>query len=978
MNNYRSILLSCAIVLAITSSFASGPKVMQRKSLPLDGVPNVVMKTPENSLYLPDRIIVKLTPNITPAKSANMFGIASLDNFIQKYSIQSVQRMFPDNLIDKQGRTIDLSNFYVVKYTSPSEAFKVAEEMSQRPEVQYAEPWFIYKLDDATACPVNDTYRSSQWNLTKILADNAWCVSSGDTTVVIGIIDSGVQWNHPDLQANIWINPGEWGPDGLGGYKQSNGKDDDGNGFIDDWHGWDFSGADYLNPVADNNPIPASSDAGHGTHVAGIASAVTNNSIGVAGIGYKCKILPVKVSPDNDPTHPNFGYQGIVYAAMMGAKVINCSWAGSGAAQFEQEMIDTVTAHGALVVAAAGNYASSGNPVTYPASYRGVISVAATDNYDAISSYSEYNEFVDVSSPGDNIYSTYYSNTYAYGSGTSMATPLVSGLAALVASRFPYYTGLQVGEQVRVTSDNIDALNPSYNNLIGKGRINAYNALMMSSPSLRMTSMNINDSIGGNNNKLLEANENATMITRFTNYLQPTSSSAMITLSTSDTNIQIINGSFPIGVLGTNGTADNSSAPFVLHVNAYPPPGHVVMFKLSMTDGSYTDSQLFSILISPTFATHNINNVEVTLTNKGRVGFLDLSQSYGSGFVYAGGNQLYEGGLIIGYSSTKLVDVVRNGLCNGCQDDDFSSTQVYNLITPGSISSQDGSTMFTDVSALSTNKIGLQINMYSYAFNSATDSNFVILRYDITNISGATITNLFAGLFFDWDILGIQSDYWNYNRTTFDQLQNVGFAWNEGTPNTAYCGARAFEGLTSYRGLVNDVSLSVTRVAKWSWISGGVVTTDSVQDIHFTISSGPFTIANGSVKRLGFALIGGKNLTEFQESADAALVKWNYIKKLVNVSDETTNLPTMYSLKQNYPNPFNPTTTIVYELPKASRVSLKIYDVLGREVSALVDGEQLAGKYSVPVDAARLSSGVYYYRLNAGEFSNVKKLLLVR
>jgi subtilisin family serine protease len=978
MNINRIIFLVSAIVLVSSFCFASAPNRGQQKSLPLDGISNVVMKSQENSSYLPDRVIVKLNSGSVSMKSANRFGIVSLDNYIQRYSVQSVERLFPGNFIDSKGRSVDMSNFYVIRYTSPIDAFKVAEEISKQAEVQYAEPWFIYKLDDVTACSVNDTYRSSQWVLNKILADSAWCISTGDTTVVIGIVDSGVQWSHPDLQANIFINSGEYGDDGLGGYKQNNGLDDDGNGMIDDYHGWDFGGANYLNPIADNNPTPTNTviTAGHGTHVAGIASAVTNNSTGVAGIGYKCKLLPVKVISDDDPNqYIIFGFEGILYSAMMGARVINLSWSGSGASQFEQEIIDTVTAHGALVVAAAGNYASAGNPVQYPASYRGVLSVAATTTTDTKSSYSEYNEFVDVSAPGDNIYSTYYSNSYAYMSGTSMATPLVAGLAALVASQFPSYTGLQIGEQLRVSSDNIDALNPSYVNLMGRGRINAYNALTFVSPSLRMVSNIISDSIGGNNNKILEANEDATITATFVNYLQPTTSSAMVTLSTSDTNIQITNGSFPIGAVGTNASVSNSSSPFQFHVNSNPPQGHVVSFILTMSDGSYSDIQRFSVIINLPFATHNVNNIEVSLTNRSRIGFLDISNTYGSGFVYSGGNQLYEGGLIIGYSSTKLVDVVRSG---SSQDSDFISPQIYDLITPGIISAQDGSAMFTDAAAPVTNKIGLQVNMYSYAFASPADSNYVILRYDIKNTSGAAISNLYTGLFFDWDILGNQVDSWNYNRTTFDPNQNLGYAWNEGTPNTVYCGARAFEGSVGYRGLVNDANLITTREAKWSWLSGGTIYTDSLNDIHFTISSGPFNIADGATKMIGFALLGGKNLIEFQESADAALVKWTYIKNAVGVSDYRNNHPTVYSLKQNYPNPFNPTTTIVYDLPKVSNVSLKIYDMLGQEVMTLVNGEQQTGRYSVPIDASRLSSGVYYYRLNTGDFSDVKKLMLIR
>ena len=977
MNIRRIIFITCISLLLTTISLASSKQSMKRKALPLDGVPNVVMKKPETSRYMAGRVIVRLANSVVPVKAAHLFGLSALDNNIQRYSVESIEKMFPENMVDARGREIDLSKFYILKYTLPMDAFKVAEELSQLPEIQYAEPWFIYSFDDVTGCTVNDQYRSNQWNLTKILADDAWCISKGDTTVVIGIIDSGVQWNHPDLAGNIWINPGEYGPDGHGGWKESNIIDDDGNGKIDDWHGWDFGGADLYNPIEDNDPMPADVGAAHGTHVSGIASAVTDNSIGVAGIGYKCKLLPVKVVSDNDPTFPFFGFQGIVYALQMGAKVINCSWGGSGASQLEQEIIDTVVAHGSLVVAAAGNWADLGNPTQYPASYRGVLSVASTGRADTKSSYSEYNEFVDVSALGDTILSTYYPNNYAMASGTSMATPLVSGLAALVASHFPSYTNLQIGEQVRISCDNINSFNPSYVNLLGKGRINAYNALTFSSPSLRMISMVVSDSIGGNNNKILEANENATIITTFMNYLQPTSSGAMIILSTADTNVQVTNGSYPIGSMGTYATASNSSVPFQIHIKGYPPADNSVLFTLSIVDGGYNDAQLFKVIINPTFATHNVNAVEVTLTNKGRIGFVGQTSPYGSGFVFRRENQLYEGGLIIGYSATKLVDVVRNDNLT-LEDNDFSSSQIYNMMTPGSISAQDGNTAFTDGVASPSNRIGLQVDMYSYAFNSAEDSDYVILRYDIKNISGATVSNLYAGLFFDWDIEGDQPEPWLYNRTDFDYDRNTGYAWNAGMVNSVFCGARAFEGTVRYRGLVNNDALIPNRASKWSWISGSVTTVDSVQDIHFVISSGPFTIANGVTKKIGFAVIGGKTFGDFQTSADAALIKWNYIKKVTDVAYDVNKIPSTYLLEQNYPNPFNPITNIVYNLPRGGKVSLKIYDVLGREVASLFNGEQFAGRYTVPFDATSLSSGVYYYRLSAGEFSDVKKLMLLR
>jgi serine protease len=956
------LFLLCTLFFSIAFGAYNGSSVSNGT---YNGNRNNIMKTRENSEYLQGRIIVKMKTTDHMLKGSATFGIRSMDETLQKYSVTSVDYLFPQNLKTRDGRNMDLSKFYVLYYSSPYDAFEISKQLSRIPEVEYAEPWFIYKVSEVNGCPVNDANRQSQWGLNKILADTAWCISTGDPSVLIAIVDNGTQVSHPDLNANIWINPGEYGEG-----KESNGIDDDMNGKIDDWRGWDFAGADVNNHVEDNDPTPTSSP--HGTHVAGIAAAVANNSIGVAGVAYTSKILAIKTATDNDPNSIRYGLQGIIYAVSMGAQVINCSWGGAGFSLTEQEIFDSVAAWGSLVVAAAGNDGNAGNPVQYPASYRGVMSVAAVDSFDVKPWYSEYNEYVDVSAPGERVYSTFNNSTYGYMSGTSMATPHASGLAALVKSVFPSFTLEQVSEQVRVTCDNINSANPSYANLLGKGRINALKALTVSSPSLRMISLSIKDTITGNGNGVLEPSEEAALIIKFKNYLKPTSSSAMITLSCSDTNIEIMNGFYPIHAVGTLETATNSINPFQIMVNQNPPPGHLVRFTLSMSDAGYSDVQIFYLLVNPTFATHDVNNVRVTLTNLGRIGFVDLTNTYGEGFVFGGGNQLYEGGLILGYSSTKVIDNIRNTSTDG-QDADFSSSLIYNLTTPGAISAQDGYTSFTDAPAPSTNKLGVAIDMYSYAFTSPADSDYVILRYDIKNTSGAQITGLYVGLFFDWDML---PDYAT-NRTDFDPSRSLGYAWDTVPANPVYCGARALDSAAGYTGLLSTYPDAYTRSAKYSWISSGIVPYTTVADIHFVISSGPYTIAPNAKQMVGFALIGGEGLANLQANADVAKNKWNDIKMLVGV-DEGKSLPAAYMLNQNYPNPFNPGTTIKFDIPKASQVSLKVYDITGREVATLVDGIRTAGSYSIPFNASGLSSGVYFYKLQAGEYFAVRKLVVVK
>jgi subtilisin family serine protease len=962
-------ILTVVVLLLTTSvhsSVAGSQNILQRQNIQ-KGSLLVERKTRENSHYLPDKIIIKLKSSLSISNSQSLFNIAQLDAALSKYSVNSITRVFENRISPAEKNRVDLSKFYVVEFSAPFNPFTVAEELSQNSEVEYAEPWFIYPVE---ACRPNDPNRGSQWHLNKVLSDSAWCSETGDTSIVIGIVDTGIELSHSDLSGNIWHNPGE-----SGGGKETNGVDDDGNGKIDDWRGWDFGGADYNNPIEDNNPVPTASNNGHGTHVGGIASATTNNGVGISGMAYNCRLLAIKTTSDNDTRggggtpYVVFGFQGIVYAADMGAHVINCSWGGGGYSQFEQDVIRSVTEQGSVVVAAAGN---AGNETpNYPASYDGVVSVASTTTSDGKSSFSQYGAYIDVCAPGSNIYSTLFSNTYGNMSGTSMASPLAAGLIALTKSHFPSYSMLQAAEQVRISCDNIDGINSLYRNKLGRGRINALNALTIVSPSVRFSNLVISDSAYGNNNGIPERDDTLEVYMTFTNYLTPTTSAAASFTTTDTTYIKLLDTSFTIGVLHTMGSISNQSDPFRVVVKNTMPFNRSLNFKLTIRDGSFTDVFLIPVFVNPTYNHHTVNNARVTLTNKGGIGFNDFPNNrQGIGFIYGGANQLFEGGLLIGYSPTKIVNVVRNP--NGTQDTDFGSNETY-IMRQGTIADEEGSTMFTDSAAPVTPRIGLRIKMYSYAYAASPNDNYVILRYDIQNISGADISNLFAGLFFDWDIL----DY-TKNKSDYDTARHLGYAWDVSAPTAVYCGTSVLESPSGFRGLVNNANIVLTDAAKFDWLSGGIVKDTTTNDIHYAISSGPYSIPNGSTVMVAFALLGGITLADLQTSADAALAKWLEIKALVNVEEQKQEVPTTFRLNQNYPNPFNPTTEIRYQTSEVGNVSLKIYDVLGREVASLVNESKPAGIYTVQWNASSVPSGVYFYRVVAGAFVETKKMILMK
>lgn len=357
-----------------------------------------------------------------------------------------------------------LQKTFQLKFNDATRIDELITELKKLGIIEYAEK---VPMDYVIATPNDPKYTSNQSYLTKINAPQAWNLSTGDQKIVVAIVDGAISTTHPDLQANIWVNPGE---------TPNNGIDDDGNGYIDDVNGYDVADGD-------NNPNPPTNAWDHGTHCAGIAAAVTNNNLGVASIGYNLSIMAVKAEvTTGDPDMISDGYDGITYAADAGANVISLSWGNSNYSQTAQNVINYAHSKGCVILAAAGNDNSSA--AYYPAAYNNIIAVASTDNNDIKSSFSNYGVFVDVSAPGSNIYSTVPSASYANKSGTSMSTPLAAGLCGLILSINPNLTPDQVESCLKSTTVNIDGLNSGYAGKLGTGRIDAYAALQCVSSSL--------------------------------------------------------------------------------------------------------------------------------------------------------------------------------------------------------------------------------------------------------------------------------------------------------------------------------------------------------------------------------------------------------------------------------------------------------------------------------------------------------------
>jgi subtilisin family serine protease len=403
--------------------------------------------------YVADQVIVRY--NSKRFQNANMMSTSvALSN--TKIGA-TVHKDFSDD---------GLTGLQVVTLPSDLSVDEAIAEYKKNPDVLYAHPNYIYHLNALTP---DDTYYASQWGLhntivpgADIAAPDAWGISTGSDSVVVAVIDTGVDYNHPDLAANIWANTDEI---------PSNDLDDDFNGYADDVRGWNFW--DNTTDPMDGNYI---NNTYHGTHCAGTIGAVGNNSEGIAGVSWNAKIMPLRVADQNGYLFESDAILAINYASANGADIISNSWGGYSNSQALKDAIDISPA---LVICAAGNDGVD-NGTFIPASYdsANIISVAASTNTDQLTFFSNYGEIsVDLAAPGVNILSTNISISsadsplnYRYMHGTSAATPFVAGTAALVKSVYPKLNNTQIRDVVLNNADVLGSLSGKVNT---SGRLNA-------------------------------------------------------------------------------------------------------------------------------------------------------------------------------------------------------------------------------------------------------------------------------------------------------------------------------------------------------------------------------------------------------------------------------------------------------------------------------------------------------------------------
>lgn len=592
----------------------------------------------QQSLTMPGKYVVKLAKADGSARISGLQNLASVKSF----EIQKTEVVFKSITTNQKSRTGNDFSAYHYIYTDKSvDPSIVIEEIGALSTVEYVEP--IY-MRESHYVP-NDASISSQTYLSVISAFDAWDVSKGSGDVVVAIVDSGVDYEHPDLADKIFTNENEI---------PNNGIDDDADGFIDNYLGWDFAGSDFANIVADKDPIAKTSNISHGTSVSGCAAGSADNGIGIAGTGFNTKYMALKMSADNDTRGANgSGFilnstDGVIYAADHGADVINMSYGGGGFSQFEQDIFTYAALEKDVVlVASAGN---GGTDITnYPAGYEHVISVAATSDTDVKASFSEHGSTIDIAAPGVNTFTTSINNGYGGASGTSFSSPIVAGAAALLRAHYPDYNQFQISQLLIRTADDISVTEPNFQ--IGK-RLNMHRAITETPTAIRFSSVSIDDGSG----ELPTTSGSGFVNFSLVNELAPSSASTMISIKQQSALDVVITSqnTLSIGALETGEQAEFNAA-FSFDVGDDLPFSSKLEFQLSLSDSETGFSETYTIRVV-------INPLDASLLSQSEIPYATVD---GGDFEIDNGDFLVENITGTGFERGNSTISGKNGTASG-------------------------------------------------------------------------------------------------------------------------------------------------------------------------------------------------------------------------------------------------------------------------------------------------------------------------
>jgi len=966
--------------------------------------PNTTAARNSGAEIVPGTVIIKLRASSAQTTGSRLKPSGSLEARLSDAGAASVRQMFPSAHAARksapQDESVGLPRVFSVTLTPGLDPWTVAEELSALPEIEYAEPKYVHRLHDSPNDPLLANQASA---FTRISAYGAWTLAKGNSSVVIADVDGGTDWRHEDLRGNVHVRPGEdANHNGVFDAADSNGVDDDGNGFIDDVVGWNF--ANDSGDPSGLSAVPQSYM--HGTATASHCCAVTNNGVGMAGSSWNCSLMPVCAASPTSDNSIAYGYEGIAYAFQNGASIINCSWGRLGGfSQFEQDVITAALNAGVLIVAASGNDASNNDLVPhYPSDYNGVLAVGGTNSTDDMkASFSNYGKTVEVYAPSVNIFSAYAGGGYGSGgSGTSYASPLVAGLAGILMAAHPDWTPAQVAAQIRTTADPIDNVNYSYAGSLGRGRVNFLRALTETHPALDLVSGSLLTTRG---KKLFIAGDTLVLSLRLRNAGLVSASGCQVTVLSSDSALQVLNGDASLGPLNPGEEAVVPEMRF--RVGSLSGVREAVVRALWTYEGTAQDGAVFRAILFPSTPLWS-------LQLEGASASLFSVSAANANVVWAAG----------GNGSASSPVVLRSTNKGSTWEVVSASLQGYDFYCINAIDAQrawvgssdghilattDGGTSWSDQTYPGRQSPFINgIKMFSdgtgYAMGDPPgDGKFVVLK---TTDFGSTWAHLASEPGLTSTEAGWNNSFWwtDQNHGWFGS--NKSRIWRTTDGGTTWASAGS-GGVNSYGVAFSDnehgiavhdygfVARTTDGGATWSAVT--LPTTDQMaavtavvggQAAWVTDGEAPFHSRDNGATWITEALYPFSGSITHMSFADTTLgwaVTSNgeilcYDPVTLTGVPGVREIPASFVLEQNWPNPFNPRTTIgIRQQAVGSRwMKLAVYDLLGREVAVLVDEEKQPGAYTVTWDASGISSGVYICRMTAEGFVDSRKMLLLR